>query len=82
MIKFRRIKIRSKSQHIWIRGVLIFGLSAFLFGVLVKWLLNDSLDIPYLIISLIIWPACGYFWAVWTWRLAHKERNNNNENKY
>lgn len=73
MAALKKIKIKTRAQHVWIRGVLVFGIVGPLFFNLVYFLLADEISKKSVVVSIIVSFITGYFWGVWTWQIAQKK---------
>jgi len=73
MVYLKRIKIKTRAQHIWIRGVFVFGLVGPLFFNLAYYLLAGEISIKSVVISVIISLMTGYFWGVRSWKTSHSK---------
>ncbi len=76
MSALKRFKIKTRAQHIWIRGVFVFGLVGPFFFNLVYYLLSGEITMKSVVISVIISLMTGYLWGVWTWKITPKRRKN------
>ena len=75
MSALERFKIKTRAQHIWIRGVLIWGGFMFIATFLLE-LYRDSLQFRGLLIRLILCLIFGYIWGVVTWKYARKKKTS------
>ena len=72
MIFLKRIKIKTRAQHIWIRGILVFGLVCPLSFNLVYYLLAGEISMETVVVSVITSLMTGYFWGVRSWKILQK----------
>ncbi|WDN90884.1 hypothetical protein BuS5_03855 [Desulfosarcina sp. BuS5] len=74
MIYLKRIKIKTRAQHIWILGVLMWGVpTAILFLLIGYFLFKETFLLSRLIISFIAFSIAGYCLGIWTWKLSQKK---------
>jgi VIT1/CCC1 family predicted Fe2+/Mn2+ transporter len=73
MSALKKFKIKTRAQHIWIRGVFVFGLVGPLFFNLVYYLLSGEITIQSVVVSVIVSGMTGYLWGVRTWQSSGKK---------
>jgi hypothetical protein len=75
MSALKRFKIKTRAQHIWIRGVFVFGLVGPLFFNLVYYLLSGEITMKSVVVSVIVSLMTGYLWGVRTWRTSQRKNS-------
>ena len=73
MPELKKFKIKTRAQHIWIRGVSVFGLVGPLFFNLIYYLLSGEITMKSVVISVIVSLMTGYLWGVRTWKTLSKK---------
>ena len=88
MIFLKRIKIETRAQHIWIRGVLMWGSAGILFFLIQYFLFGkvfgEAPSLSSFIINFIVFSIAGYFSGIWNWKIAQKKEKKHalGTNKY
>lgn len=79
-----KIRIKNKAQHIWIRGVLLFGITSAFLSFLIEVIIGTP-TVMHLISRVVIFSIGGYFWGVWSWNISknkiNAERNDSSSKK-
>ena len=75
-VKLEKLIKKGKGHYILVYGVLMWGVISATLFLLAQYWLGESLTVPLVLISFIVFPAIGVLWSYWMW-LSLKKRYDN-----